>query len=57
MVQAALELTKEPIKSGIEGIISVPEDKDVSNVAYMRNHKAKISKKRNFLKNCMGNSM
>ena len=29
----------------------------MSNVTCMHNHKAKISEKGNFLKNCMGNSM
>ena len=55
MAQAAPELTKEPTKPEIEGTISVPGGKDMSNVTYMHNHKAEISEKENFLKNCMGN--
>ncbi len=55
MAQAALELTKEPTKPGVEGTISILRGEDMSNVACMHLRKVKMSEKGNFLKNCMGN--
>jgi len=48
-------LAKVAQEKGIEGTISVPGGKDMSNVTYMHNHKTKISEKENFLENCASN--